>query len=44
MSQIKEAVKIVILKYPKQEGWRVVFDLSSCLAAMSDDALDVNTR
>lgn len=36
MLQIKEAVKIVKYKYPKEEGWRVVwiFDHSSCHAAM----------
>ena len=44
MSQIKPAVKIVQVKYPKTEGWRVVwiFDHSSCHAAIPDDALDVS--
>ena len=44
MLQIKEAVKIVKIKYPRTEGWRVVwiFDHSSCHAAMADDALDVS--
>ena len=32
MSQIRQAVKIVEVKYPKSDGWRVVwiFDHSSC--------------
>ena len=36
MSQIKEAEKIAVAKYPRQEGWRLVwiFDHSSCHAAM----------
>ena len=44
MSQIKEAEKIAVAKYPRQEGWRLVwiFDHSSCHAAMTNDALDVN--
>ena len=44
MSQIKPAVKIVQVKYPKTEGWRVmwIFDHSSCHAAIPDDALDVS--
>ena len=44
MKQIEEAVKIAEIKYPKTEGWRHVwiFDHSSCHAAMSEDALDVN--
>ena len=44
MKQIKRAVEIANYKYPADEGWRVVwiFDHSSCHAAMSDDALDVN--
>lgn len=43
MDQIKEAVKLVDFKYPKSEGWRIVwvFDHSSCHAAMADDSLDV---
>lgn len=43
ISQLNEAVKIVEIKYPKDERWRTVwiFDHSSCHAAMPDDALDV---
>lgn len=42
--QVERAVKIANIKYPKAEGWRVVwvFDHSSCHAAMADDSLDVN--
>ena len=44
MGQNKEAVKIVEVKYPKDEGWKVVwvFDHSSCHAAMPDNTLDVS--
>ncbi len=44
MMQIEEAEKIAVAKYPRQEGWKLVwmFDHSSCPAAMPDDALDVN--
>ena len=44
MNQIRHAVKIVEVKYPKNDGWRVVwiFDHSSCHSAMPDDALDVS--
>ena len=44
MGQNKEAVKIAEVKYPKEEGWKIVwiFDHSSCHAAMPDDALDVS--
>ena len=44
MMQIKEAVKIAEVKYPKDNGWRVVwiFDHSSCHATMPDDALDAS--
>ena len=43
MGQIKEAAKIADTKYPREEGWRVVwiFDHSSCHAAMPEDGLDV---
>lgn len=43
VKQIERAAKIVEIKYPKSDGWRVawVFDHSSCHAAMPDDALDV---
>jgi len=43
MGQIKEAIKIAEVKYPKEEGWKIVwiFDHSSCHEAMPDDALDV---
>lgn len=42
MDQIKQAVKIAEVKYPREEGWSVVwlFDHSSYHAAMPDDALD----
>ena len=41
MDQIKQSVKIAEAKYPREEGWRVVwiFDHSSCHAAMPEDAL-----
>lgn len=44
MSQLKEAAKIADAKYPREDGWRIVwiFDHSSCHAAMPDDALDVS--
>lgn len=43
MLQIEVAVKIANIKYPKSEGWNVVwiFDHSSCHTAMAEDALDV---
>lgn len=44
MKQTKEAEKIAAAKYPRDEGWRLVwiFDHSSCHAAMPEDALDVH--
>ena len=44
IDQMKSAVEMAELKYPKEEGWRHVwvFDHSSCHAAMVDDALDAN--
>ena len=44
MAQLKQAVKIADVKYPKADGWRVIwiFDHSSCHTMMPDDALDVN--
>ena len=44
MKQIKAAVKIAKTKYPKSEGYRLVwvFDHSSCHAVMPDDALDAS--
>ena len=44
MGQVKDTVKIVDFKYPRSEGWRVVwiFDHSSCHAAMPEDTLDVS--
>ena len=44
IKQMKRAIEIAEIKYPKSEGWRHawVFDHSSCHAAMADDALDVN--
>ena len=43
MVQIKMAVKIAEIKYPKEKGWRHVwiFDHSSCHGAMAEDSLDV---
>ena len=42
MTQIRGAARITDVKYPREEGWRVVwiFDRSSCHAAMPEDALD----
>ena len=44
MRQIRQAEKIAVAKYPREDGWILVwlFDHSSCHAAMPDDALDVN--
>ena len=44
ISQIRSAVKIANIKYPKSSGYKIVwmFDHSSCHAAMADDSLDVN--
>lgn len=44
MEQMNKAVKIAETKYPKEDGWRLVwiFDHSSCHAAMAEDSLDVN--
>ena len=44
MNQIRHAVKMVEVKYPKNDGWHVawIFDHSSCHSAMPDDALDVS--
>lgn len=44
VEQLKSAVDIAEIKYPKTDGWRRVwiFDHSSCHAAMADDALDVS--
>ena len=44
MNQIKMAVKIAEIKYPRCDNWKHVwiFDHSSCHAAMPDDALDVS--
>ena len=45
ISQMKKAITIAEMKYPKANGWRHVhvwvFDHSSCHATMADDALDV---
>ena len=42
-SGMEMAVKIAEIKYPKNDGWRLVwiFDHSSCHGAMAEDALDV---
>ena len=44
IAQMHRAIEIAEIKYPKEDGWRHVwvFDHSSCLAAMADDALDVS--
>ena len=44
MEQVKCAVAIAEVKYPKEEGWKHVwiFDHSSCHAAMAEDSLDVS--
>ena len=44
IQQMKVAIKIAEIKYPKVEGWKHVwiFDYSSCHAAMADDSLDVS--
>ena len=43
MVQMEVAVKIANIRYPKTDGWNVVwvFDHSSCHTAMAHDALDV---
>ena len=43
MKQMEMAIKIAEIKYPKNDGWRLVwiFDHSSCHGAMAEDALDV---
>ena len=43
MKQMRKAVAIAKIKYPMEEGWKVVwvFDQSSCHKAMAADALDV---
>lgn len=44
MAQLIMAEKIAVAKYPREDGWRIVwiFDHSSCHAAMPEDVLDVN--
>ena len=44
MLQMNNAVKIADIKYPREEGWNVVwvFDHSSCHTAMAEDALDAS--
>ena len=44
MRQMKAAVKIAEVKYPRMEGWKLVwiFDHNSCHTAMPDDVLDVS--
>ena len=44
MGQIKEVVKIAEAKYPRGDGWRIVwvFNHSSCHAAMPEDGLDTS--
>ena len=43
IKQMKRAIEMAEIKYPKSEGWQHVwvFDHSSCHAAMADNALDV---
>ena len=42
MAQIKDAAQIVEMKYPRDQGYRLVwiFDHSSCHGAYADDALN----
>ena len=44
MKQIEEASKLVELKYPSEDGFKLVwiFDHSSCHTAMAEDALDAS--
>ena len=44
MGQIKRAVEMAEIKYPKTDGWHHIwiFDHSSCHTAMVDDALDAS--
>ena len=44
MLQMEVAIKIADVKYPKSDGWNViwVFDQSSCHKAMAEDALDAS--
>jgi len=44
MDQIKEVVKIAEAKYPRGDGWRIVwvFNHSSCHAVMPEDGLDAS--
>lgn len=44
VQQMRVAIKIAEIKYPKSEGWKHVwiFDHSSCHAAMAEDSLDVS--
>ena len=44
MMQMEVAVKIADIRYPKSDGWKViwVFDQSSCHTAMAEDALIVS--
>ena len=44
MTQIREAARITDVKYPTEEGRRVVwiFDHRSCHATMPEDALDAS--
>ena len=44
LAQIKEAVQIVDVKYPREKGYRIVwiFDHSSCHGAYAEDALNAH--
>ena len=44
LAQLKRAVEIAEIGYPREQGWRIclVFDNSSCHNAMAEDALNVN--
>ena len=44
IDQLKKAVEIAEVKYPPQNGWKIVwiFDHSSCHGAMAEDSLDVS--
>ena len=43
LAQIKDAAKIVDVKYPREKRYKVawIFDNSSCHGAYADDALNV---
>jgi len=44
IKQMKKAIEIEELKYPRSDGWRYVwiFNYNSCHAAMAEDYLDIS--